>query len=1227
MNHIFVSSTFTDLNNERDYIFRNIGTAINDFAAMYGEEYKLTDLRLGIEDTKKDSETICSCLKFLKAAPAPHPFIVILGERHGWEPDEKTVNDAINSLSKRYADIKASLNAAKPSCSITEMEINYGAYGIGQKSKKQQAKFRERTLFIFKSERSSDPRQDALLQQIKRDFPSRIVVLSNYGAEPLKNPRLRADLLGKLIKIISNAFSELSLSAAELERKQHENYMNLKAMGFYGRKAVLSKLHKAMLSPEGERNNFTYIYGESGAGKSSLLSKITLLSKKSLKVFPIFCGLTKSSDSALEIMREIYSFLKASIPSYTRKRKSFIDEYNAIFDAYDECEETTPLLISIDAIDQLRPDSYSQGLMFLPRSGHKKISFIFSGTYSGKLVKNKFLKFKEKDTASFATYELEGIKNIEIPGIVEGIFANELRVGKVADRVCDYLKTFNIKNPLYLSIVLQRISLMSEREMMHTQDALSTREGAFIDIINEFMLNEDGALVSLNTLCVRLLESCALQYNKLFFEIALYISQSRHGLPISVIKGIYDTFEDRFNEEDFYVFCFTLNHIFVKRRDGRIDFTHKCFRNALDEYLNERERDYFTKDFDKFLTVSRKGIHKTIFEILNAQADSPIKDSEIFYHAAMSQNRDFIYKYIDENTVNDSDNKKTRQIKNSRLMFSADAIHENVYGNFKYLLANLEAAPLSFILFYLNAVPKSFSISLIDSYNLSAILSTVSNAFFGSLKNRYNNITKSEIIMSDNDTCLPTDYHKEPLANENVSLLFASHSPSFYLYYATLASYLTVKLYDERKYQFDLIKTDAHAKNRLMTLSNWIRAVSRIYEHDLSAHLRKSSRLTIMQVLQMLKSSFKTGDDEDFGNDCILDFYDGARQVTTLRAAYSKKDVPPLLNDAVLKLLEAEKLHNDASVKVDCIDTAYEGTNQKLKRGQLIRNFYKFRELAATDDASERAIERYVVFIKNHVERYNELECDKDLVYKICTDSLDFLCRYLRYYGFHKYAFEAAAACLNTLERCFVPFDMVKKYYYDIIEISSELLGDKVCAQLNWTQSVEEFLKTLHLRPERYQKLTAKQRKQHSYEFLKLRRDFEEKKIKAIFRTDADYPARYTAAFENLLNSYQSLYSFCEENPAYRRFSLIHQKEFFKQIDKMLSAANTSKSDLATTNVCKLLLQYGGNICNDSAFESYRQDIASLIEYTYDFNKQLSDRGYGSGLRWEWKRPSKKGGN
>ena len=178
---------------------------------------------------------------------------------------------------------------------------------------------------------------------------------------------------------------------------------------------------------------------------------------KKINVFPVFCGLTKSSDSAHEILFPISDHLKSQLPSYSKVEKDVVDEYNRICDLYDACEITSPILIVIDAIDQLRPYAYAQTLAFLPRKGHEKIRVLFSGTYDSEYVESKIFTFKSKDIATFQAYKLEEIKPSEISGIVDGIlllgcgiiFATcrdqysiklqrfDLETGKIIDCDCD----------------------------------------------------------------------------------------------------------------------------------------------------------------------------------------------------------------------------------------------------------------------------------------------------------------------------------------------------------------------------------------------------------------------------------------------------------------------------------------------------------------------------------------------------------------------------------------------------------------------------------------------------------------------------------------------------------------------------------------------------------------------------------------------------------------------
>lgn len=87
---IFVSSTFSDLEAERDALSRKVFPSIHDYCARAGYGFQAIDLRWGIgREASLDQRTMRICLDELarcqRLSPRPN-FLVLLGERYGWRP-------------------------------------------------------------------------------------------------------------------------------------------------------------------------------------------------------------------------------------------------------------------------------------------------------------------------------------------------------------------------------------------------------------------------------------------------------------------------------------------------------------------------------------------------------------------------------------------------------------------------------------------------------------------------------------------------------------------------------------------------------------------------------------------------------------------------------------------------------------------------------------------------------------------------------------------------------------------------------------------------------------------------------------------------------------------------------------------------------------------------------------------------------------------------------------
>jgi WD40 repeat protein len=87
---IFVSSTFSDLKDERNALQEYVFPRLRELCAQHGCRFQAIDLRWGIRDeVALDQQTMKICLEEIarcqRTTPRPN-FIVLLGDRYGWRP-------------------------------------------------------------------------------------------------------------------------------------------------------------------------------------------------------------------------------------------------------------------------------------------------------------------------------------------------------------------------------------------------------------------------------------------------------------------------------------------------------------------------------------------------------------------------------------------------------------------------------------------------------------------------------------------------------------------------------------------------------------------------------------------------------------------------------------------------------------------------------------------------------------------------------------------------------------------------------------------------------------------------------------------------------------------------------------------------------------------------------------------------------------------------------------
>ncbi len=182
MQTIFISSTFQDMQQERDLLRDHVLPLLKAESKRFGRSIELCDLRwgvnsLGMEKADRDIKVMQVCFREIdKAKPF---FVVLLGSRYGWIPDAEIVGKILSSSEMQDPDYFGK--------SATEMEILYGALKSKEPARVffyfRQITNAKKSLFfdnpdlpaIMKSASRSDAEHiEALKKRIIKQFPNNV---------------------------------------------------------------------------------------------------------------------------------------------------------------------------------------------------------------------------------------------------------------------------------------------------------------------------------------------------------------------------------------------------------------------------------------------------------------------------------------------------------------------------------------------------------------------------------------------------------------------------------------------------------------------------------------------------------------------------------------------------------------------------------------------------------------------------------------------------------------------------------------------------------------------------------------------------------------------------------------------------------------------------------------------------------------------------------------------
>jgi len=252
---IFISSTFRDLKDERDYLVNVIFPELIRITRERDLTFTPIDLRWGIPDESFIFKVIKTCFDEIDRA-RPH-FIGIIGERYGYVPSEDK-NANLNLQVIDDEEIKRKLEEyTKNNLSITQMEMEYGVF-----SKPENAQF---SYFYFKKGENRDERVKKLKNKIRVDNST-----WHWSRKEFDTPEELGEQIKKdYMDMLEANFPKVKLTPLEMERGINREYSEYILKDYLPDEGTISNIIKEL-----DKNGKILVTGEIGIGKSSALAYI-----------------------------------------------------------------------------------------------------------------------------------------------------------------------------------------------------------------------------------------------------------------------------------------------------------------------------------------------------------------------------------------------------------------------------------------------------------------------------------------------------------------------------------------------------------------------------------------------------------------------------------------------------------------------------------------------------------------------------------------------------------------------------------------------------------------------------------------------------------------------------------------------------------------------------------------------------------------------------------------
>lgn len=250
---VFISSTFQDMEQEREQLIKKVFPILRRKAAERGVIVAELDLRWGI--TKEESENGKVLEICLNEIDRSRPFFIgLLGDRYGWCPSEDELKKN-HSIEELHPWVRQAIKEGK---SVTEMEFLYGALSP--------TLFRDKHIDAYFWIKKSDVTDDKRLENLKQTVRSNI----NYPCNDYATPEdLGEQVTAAFVKILEERYPPQRLSEVETFKLDQQFYRRRLNDLYIPIQENLYNLDRFL---DDDNNRVMVLTGEPGSGKSATVS-------------------------------------------------------------------------------------------------------------------------------------------------------------------------------------------------------------------------------------------------------------------------------------------------------------------------------------------------------------------------------------------------------------------------------------------------------------------------------------------------------------------------------------------------------------------------------------------------------------------------------------------------------------------------------------------------------------------------------------------------------------------------------------------------------------------------------------------------------------------------------------------------------------------------------------------------------------------------------------------